>query len=138
MIIVIRIHGQAEIDTNVEETLKRLHIYRKYACTLMDEKDKIMKGMLHKVENYVAYGDINDETIKELITKRGETLMGKKINEKDVAKIIGEIKKGEWKIKRFFRLCPPVGGFRKSTKLQTPKGILGKHEDINKLVVRML
>lgn len=138
MIAIIRIHGQAEIDFGVNETLKRLHIYRKYGCTLVDEKNKITQGMLHKVESYVAFGNIEDKTIKELVTKRGETLNGKRIPEKDIDKVISEIKKGEWKIKKFFRLSPPIGGFRKSTKLQTPKGILGKHEDINKLIMRML
>ena len=138
MIVIMRIHGQAEIDSRVNETLKRLHIYRKYGCTLIDDKDNLALGMLHKVESYVAYGHIDDKTIKEMVSKRGETLNGKRIPEKDIDKVIGEIKKGMWTIKKFFRLSPPIGGFRKSTKLQTPKGILGKHEDINKLIMRML
>lgn len=35
-------------------------------------------------------------------------------------------------------LHPPRGGFKKSTKLEYPKGILGKNKDINKLIERML
>lgn len=131
-------HGRAEMKRDADETLKRLCIYRKYTASLADEKDIIKMGMIKKVENYVFYGKIEDKTLKELIIKRGQTLNGKKINEKDSAKIIEEIKKGDWKIKKFFRLHPPIGGFKKSTKLQYPKGILGKHEDITKLVLRML
>ena len=37
-----------------------------------------------------------------------------------------------------YHLHPPIGGFKKSSKVAAPKGILGKNEDITKLVGRML
>jgi len=138
MIAVIRIRGRVGIDRDIDETLSRLRIRKKLACTLIDEKDKIDLGMLQKVRNCVAFGNVSDEVIKQLIEKRGETLTGKKIDKKDIEKILDEIKKRNWKIKGFFRLHPPIGGFKKSTKLSYPKGILGKHEDISKLLLRML
>jgi large subunit ribosomal protein L30 len=138
MILIIRIHGRAEMDRKTEETLIRLNIYRKLTATLINEGDKTQMGMLKKVENYVCYGVVDDEVIKQIIEKRGQTLNGKKINEKDVQKIMDEIKKDNWKIKKFFRLHPPVGGFKKSTKLIFPKGILAKNDEISKLVLRML
>ena len=47
-------------------------------------------------------------------------------------------KRGKDKEKGFYRLHPPIGGFKKSTKLAFPKGILGEHKDISKLLRRML
>ena len=137
MIAVIRIAGQAGIRTDVEETLKRLNIHRKLTCTLVDSKDNKF-NMVKSVRDFVTYGEISDELVKQIILNRGETLEGKKIAEKDVVKIIEGIKKGDWKIKKFFRLHPPRGSFKKSTKIAYPKGILGENKDIAKLIERML
>jgi len=138
MIAIIRIHGRAGIKFDIEETLSRLRMRRKLVCTLIDEKNKVEYGMLLKVREYTAYGNVSDDIIKQLIEKRGQTLNGKKVDRKDAEKALEGIKRGEWKIKKFFRLHPPIGGFKKSTKIQYPRGILGKHEDISKLLLRML
>lgn len=138
MIAVIRIHGQVKLKKELVETLNRMRIRRKLACTIVDENDKIMMGMLKKVRQYVAYGEIDDKMLKELVLKRGKMEKEKPVQEKDVDNIVQGIKKGDWKIKKFFRLHPPIRGFKKSTKQSTPKGILGKHEDITKLLRRML
>jgi large subunit ribosomal protein L30 len=138
MIAVIRIHGRAGIRTDIEETLSRLRMRRKLVCVLIDEKNKVDYGMLQKVKDFTAYGNVDEALVKQLIEKRGQTLNGKKIDKKDIEKIFEGIKKNDWKIKKFFRLHPPIGGFKKSTKIQSPKGILGKHEDISKLLLRML
>ncbi len=123
MIAVIRIQGCARVKTDIGETLHRLRLRKKLTCILIDEKDAVKIGMLKKAINSVAYGKIDDKMIKELEDKRGE-----------------KIKDGEdkGKLKPYFRLHPPIGGFKKSTKLAYPKGILGKHEDISKLLVRMI
>lgn len=138
MILAIRIVGQAALRRDIEETLKRLNIHRKLTATLIDANDKVMHGMMMSVRDFVAYQEVSDDVIKQLILKRGQTLDGHAIAEKDVAKIMEQIKKGEWKIKRYFRLHPPRGGFKKSTKIAYPKGILGDNKDIAKLVERML
>jgi len=114
MICVIRIAGQVKVKKDIVETLNRLRLRKKFACVLIDEKDVVKMGMVRKVENSVAYGKVSEGVVKKLKDKRG--------------------KKG----KDWFALHPPVGGFKKSTKVAYPKGILGKHEDISKLLVRML
>jgi len=114
MIAAIRISGRVDVKQDDKETLDRLKLGKKYTCILADEKDKVRIGMIEKAKALVAYGKISDEMIKKLKEARG--------------------RQGE----RFFRLHPPRGGFRKSTKIMTPAGILGKHEDIDKLIERML
>jgi len=123
MIAVIRIHGQPKLKNEIRETLDRLRMRKKLVCVLIDEKDKIKMGMLKKVKEYVAYGKIDEKMKKELESKRGETIKT-------------GVDKG--KLKPFFRLHPPRGGFKKSTKVAHPQGILGGHEDISKLLGRML
>ncbi len=114
MICVIRIAGRVGRKADEKETLKRLNLNTKFSCILVDEKDKIRKGMIEKVKHLVSYGVISDEMIKKLKEKRG--------------------RKGD----KFYNLHPPRGGFKKSTKIMFPKGILGRHENIDKLVERML
>ena len=138
MIAIIRIHGRVKLKEEIKETLSRLRLRRKLVCVLVEENDRTKLSMVEKVRGYVTYGKIDDDLIKQIIEKRGETIDGKKIDKKNVNKIFEGIEKGEWKIKRFFRLHPPVGGFKKSTKQFSPKGILGKNKDISKLIARML
>ena len=119
-IAVIRIRGQVKLKNEVAETLSRLRLRRKLACVLIDENDAVRMGMLKKVEQYVAYGKVDDRMVEELKAKRGK---------KDV----------NGKLKQYFRLHPPIGGFKKSTKQSVGRnGALGKHEDIWKLLGRML
>lgn len=127
MIAIIRIHGRVDVPQDIEETLKRLRIYKKLNCTFIDESDKVRMGMLKKVKDYVMYGSVSEEFVEKVIEARGELL--------DKTK---KSKKTKENIKPWMKLHPPRGGFRKSTKLQVPKGILGRHEDISKIMERML
>ena len=138
MIAILRIKGRTDLSKDIDETLKRLRIHRKLYCTIIDKSNKVQFGMLRKVKDCVAYGEISDELLKKMIEKRGETLNGKKISSKEIGTAVEGIKKGDWKIKKFFRLHPPIGGFRKSTKQIYPKGILGENKEIDKLLERML
>ena len=136
MILVIRISGLVEVDTKVNETLARMCLSRKYSATLLKETDETMKLLQH-VRNFVAYGPLEQTTLVELLTKRGQVVKGKK---GDITKIASEVEKkslSELGCKPFFRLHPPRGGI--DSKLHYPKGVLGDNkQDINKLVRRML
>ena len=115
MIVVIRIRGSMETRHEVEETLARhLHLTRKFHCAVFSTD---IKGWLQKAKDYITWGPIDDATFKELIAKRGAGME-----------------------QRLYRLHPPVGGFKKSTKIAFPKGELGKRsaEPMKKLLLRML
>ena len=148
MIAVIRISGQVEIRKDVAETLNRLLLKRKYHCVAVQEKPELL-GMVKKVNNFVAFGNIDKEMLVKLIEKRGKLI--KSINAKnkkenrgkiDASKIASEImdkgkKLSDLGLKPFFRLHPPRGGIK--SKVHFPKGVLGNHkEKINKLLERML
>lgn len=140
MIAVIRIRGLVDVSKDVEETLNRLRLRKKFSCIVVKEKPEII-GMIEKVKDYVTYGEINEETFKELLKKRGRLIdKTKKIEiENVIEKFLKEDKKlEELNIKPFFRLHPPRGGL-KSIKKHFPKGDLGYRGDkINDLIKRML
>jgi large subunit ribosomal protein L30 len=141
MIALIRIKGLVAVNTKVEETLSRLRLRRKYACVIMMNPGKEKLGMIKRVKDYIAYGEINEETFEKLLEARGKMIdKSKKI---DVKKIITELKKGksyeEANIKPFFRLHPPRKGIDSKKHFGVDKGVLGNNkEKINDLILRML
>ena len=126
------------LKKKVVETLHRLRLRRKYSCVVINPKKEEF-GMIKKIANFVAFGEIKKEVFEELIEKRGQIIdKTKKIDSK---KIVEELLKGKkydkLNLKPFFRLHPPRKGIK--SKLHFPKGVLGDNkEKINDLVLRML
>ncbi|MCK5149983.1 uL30 family ribosomal protein [Candidatus Pacearchaeota archaeon] len=119
MICLIRIKGQVGLKKKVEETLYRLRLRRKYACVVLDPT-KEQLGMIKSVRNFIAFGEISEETYKKLVEARGK-------------------KDAEGKLKPFFRLHPPRKGIESKKHFGVGKGVLGDNkEKINELVERML
>ena len=87
MICVIRIRGKVKLDKRIERALNGLRLIKKYNCVVLEPTDENL-GMINKVRSQVAFGEINDETYKQLVEKR------------------------KTKTKNFFRLHPPRGGIK--------------------------
>jgi len=120
MIAVIRIKGMVGIRKGIAETLHRLRLRKKYVCVVLEKPTKEQLGMVKNVKDFVAYGDIDDATYKELKAKRGQMDSDKKL-------------------KPFFRLHPPRGGIESKKHFGVGKGVLGNNkEKINDLIRRML
>jgi len=147
IIAIIRITGCVDKNKEIISTLDRFRIKRKFACTIIDDS-AVNKGMLKKVRSFVAYGDIDKETLTELIKVRGQAVekdahkgVPSAEGKIDAAKVAEKIMKdGNFKesgIKPFFRLHPPRKGI--NSKQHFPKGVLGDHKKkINDLIRRML
>jgi len=119
MIAVIRIKGRVGLSRDINETLDRLRVRRKYTCVVLKGSPEEL-GMIEKLRDFVAYGEINADMYKELVKQRG--------------------KKGkDGKLKPFFRLHPPRGGIESKKHFGVGKGVLGNHGNkINDLILRML
>ena len=121
------------------------------------ENTPSVEGMLRAAKNLVAWGKIDPQVLETLLRKRGERDGDKKLddsfarvffNKESVADLAKSIAAGEipvrdlWSagIKPGFRLHPPRGGFRRSTRrAATDGGELGfRGDDINRLVRRMI
>jgi len=116
---VLRMSGAVKISWHLRETLDRLRLGRKLTLTFVDEKDDVRMGMVRDAISCLGYGPIDQKLMDEIIAKRGQ---------KDV--------KGKYR--GFCRMHPPIGGFKKSTKLNYPAGVLGKNNEISKLLARMI
>lgn len=138
LIAVIRISGQVKVPKEISNTLDRLKIKRKYHTTIVDPNNISVQGMLKKIRYYVAYGNLNEETLIKLLKARAISLDKKPINEREIAsKIMSSKSLKDLNIIPFFRLHPPRRGIK--SKLQYPKGVLSNNFDaINKLILRML
>lgn len=120
-IAVILIRGLVGIRIDIKDTLKSLKLNKKHACAVIEESP-VTWGMLKKVQDFVTFGSINDETLKELQDKRGRPDL-------------------EGNIQNVFFLAPPVGGFERKgiKKAYTIGGALGdRKENINALIKKMI
>jgi len=70
-IAVIRIKGQVGLNRDINETFERLRLRRKYVCVVFEKPSEIELGMIKKIKNFIAYGEITKETYEELKKKRG-------------------------------------------------------------------
>jgi len=135
---VIRIRGITGVEKRIKDTLNMLCLYHNNYCVVVNDS---LLGMIKKAKDYVTWGEIDDETYRLLVEKRGEEFKGritdkkKKINYKKFIIINNK------KYKKYFRLNPPRGGFeRKGIKTPFSKGgALGyRKEKINDLIKKMV
>ncbi len=151
-LLVVRIRGTINVRHDIKKTLELLRLRRRYSATIVP-KNEYYLGMLSKAKDFIAWGEIDFETAKQLILKRGKTVGGKPVDD-SIAKlegfnnvdelvkaIVDGVKKfSELKvIKPYFNLTPPKGGFKRSTKKPYQyKGVLGENKEILSIVTRMI
>ena len=67
---VIRVRGQPDVNYDIEHTMELLGLTRVNHCVVIPENDA-MKGMLQKAKDYITWGEINEETLVDMIKVRG-------------------------------------------------------------------
>jgi large subunit ribosomal protein L30 len=152
MFAVVRIRGEAGLNKEIRDTLKMLRLKAPNNCVLVLETESY-KGMLEKCKDACTWGEIERETLINLLKKRLRAEGEKRVDEKLLKETTGfnsfeefadALLSGKCKLKDFkrlkpvFRLKPPSKGF-KSVKESYPKGDLGyRGKDINELLERMI
>ena len=150
---VIRVRGQPDVSYDIEYTMGLLGVNRVNHCAIVPENAST-KGMLQKVKDYTTYGEINAETLAQLIRVRGRLSGDRMITDEylaansefktvdDLAKAIIENDyrmKDVEAAKPVFRLHPPVKGYEGNKRSYKNGGALGyRGEAINDLIARML
>jgi large subunit ribosomal protein L30 len=118
---LILVRGLVRIKTDIVNTLYALRLRQSHACIVVDDTPSNRASAM-KCKDYVTYGEINEETYKLLVEKRGK-------------------KDKNGKLKKYFLLHPPRGGFeRKGIKTPFRKGgaIGYRAAKINDLIKKML
>lgn len=157
---IVRIRGQVNCPRDVEYTLKLLRLHRKYHCVLYPANTPGLEGMLKKVKDWVTWGEIDKDTLIQLLYARGRIPRNKKLTDEYVDEKLGSLgikggvpaladailsgkimlHKVESIVKPVFRLHPPRKGFKGSVrKLYGQSGETGyRGTAINDLIKRML
>jgi len=148
---VVKMRGVVKSKPDVRRTLELLNLDRTNHCVIIDDTEHY-RGMLQKVKDYVAWGEIDAETLTILLNKRGMLSGRRKLTDdylksnsqfKDTKSLAQAVVNGRVNLKSIpdlkpvLRLHPPRKG-HKGIKKPFPQGILGFHSDkINELLLRM-
>jgi large subunit ribosomal protein L30 len=139
---ILRVRGRRKINYKIEDTLKMLRLIRPNNCVIVDDTPQNL-GMIMKVKDYVAYGQVDELTIFKLLSKRGKkgridlsTVMKEDEIKKAASEIFGGAKLKDF-VNPVFKLRPPSKGY-KNIKKDYPEGDLGKRGDMIMLLSRMM
>ncbi|WP_327052971.1 50S ribosomal protein L30 [Halomicrococcus gelatinilyticus] len=150
---VVQIRGEVDMSQTVKDTLEMLNIHRVNHCALVPETDAY-RGMITKVNDYVAYGEPDQEILETVLATRAEPLEGsddvdddwvaENTEYDDVADLASALLDEETTLKEqgltpVLRLHPPRGGHDGLKHPTKEGGELGKHttEQINALLKSM-
>ncbi len=151
---IIKLRGSVGIRPEIKHTLRLLRLHKVNHCAIVEEND-YYKGMIKKVKDYIAWGEISEDMLELLLKNRGRLEGGKRLTEQYLrentpygsfkelahALYVGKVgMKGlmEYKIKPVFRLHPPRKGHRGIKRSVKEGGELGYHGDkINELLYKM-
>jgi len=151
MIAAVRVRGRTGVKKGIQDTMSMLKLTRINHLILLHE-DPSNKGMLVKAKDYITWGEIDVETISQIITKRGKLSGNEKVTEEYIkentdyssieelakAVVAGEATVEDAGIKPVFRLHPPRKGYEATKTSFKEGGSLGNREDINELVFKMI
>ena len=151
--VAIKIRGTISAQRQARETLELLHLTKSNYAVLV-ENSPSMLGMLRRIQSYVTWGEISNDTIEALLVKRGRLSGDKKMTEEfvqkagfkslnELAAAIGSCKiayRSLQGIHPVFKLHPPKKGFKGKTKKSFRAGGEAGYrgEAINDLVTRMI
>ena len=155
-LLAVRLRGTVGDSPEVEKTMESLMMERTFQARLLEDNASV-RGMLQKVQSLVAWGEIDPGVLAALLVKRAERDGAGRLDEEflrsklgitgfeTLAKslVAGELGLAElWRagVKRRFRLRPPKGGFKRSTRRAfSDGGETGyRGSEINSLVRRMI
>ncbi|HIH40593.1 MAG TPA: 50S ribosomal protein L30 [Halobacteria archaeon] len=151
MYAVIMLRSNVGVKKPIKDTLELLRLHKINHCVFLDENE-YNKGMLQKVKDFVAWGEVDKETLMTIMEERGR-LIGN-IRLKDVsledtsfgsldlfveALLSGKANFNDIPtLKPVFRLHPPRKGHKGIKKSFKAGGELGYHGDkINDLLLKM-
>jgi ribosomal protein L30/L7E len=120
LICALRIRGIRNIKPKQRHTLKLLGLYKVNNAIIVKDKQEIMQ-MLHVAKDYITYGPINEEIKNE------------------ARKILNDfISSNKNRFSYTFRLRPPTKGYKNIKLPYNASGDLGKRDEMDSLIKRMI
>jgi large subunit ribosomal protein L30 len=150
---LVQVRGEVDMSRGVRETMEMLNLGRVNHATLVPETDAY-RGMITKVNDWVAHGEPTVEAVALLLERRAEPLEGDAdvdddwvaenttydgIEELADALVAEETTLREQGLSPTLRLHPPRGGHGGIKHPTKEGGQLGKHstEEIDELLTSM-
>ncbi|WIV67324.1 50S ribosomal protein L30 [Natrialbaceae archaeon AArc-T1-2] len=151
---IVQLRGEVDRSDAVDDTLEMLNIPKVNHATVVPDTDAY-RGMITKVNDYVAYGEPSEAVLETLLSKRAEPLEGDQsdVDEEWLAEntdyddfealtealLDEETTLREQGLSPTLRLHPPRGGHDGVKHPTVEGGQLGKHttEEINALLESM-
>ena len=151
-LLVINLHGLINVPGTTRTALQGLGITKKFSATVVGG-DPSTIGTLKRCKDYVAWSEIDGETLTTLLMRRGKVSQRRKLDEKslntlgfkDYSEFASKIIEGDERLSSqkgiipYFNLTPPKGGFKRSTRRQFREGgTLGRNDELLTIVRRMI
>ncbi|MGA9401765.1 50S ribosomal protein L30 [Haladaptatus sp.] len=150
---VVQVRGEVNMNQDVRDTLSMLNIHKVNHCALVPESETY-RGMITKVNDFVAHGEPDQEVLETVLAKRAQPLEGsdevddewiaENTDYDDVADLTGALLDDETTLREqgltpVLRLHPPRGGHEGIKHPTKEGGQLGKHttEEISTLLKAM-
>ncbi|QLH83179.1 50S ribosomal protein L30 [Halosimplex pelagicum] len=139
---LVQLRGEVNMNTDIQDTLEMLNVHNVNHAALVPETEAY-RGMVTKVNDYVAYGEPSVETVALLVERRGEPLEGEadiddswvvantdymSVEELAEALVDEETTLREQGLAPTLRLHPPRGGHDGIKHPTKEGGELGKHD----------
>ncbi|MDO9538449.1 MAG: 50S ribosomal protein L30 [Methanocalculus sp.] len=152
MYAVVQVRGVVNTRHEIKETLKMLRLHHINHCVLIPETPEYL-GMIRKVKDFVAYGEVNAETLETILRTRGRLLGNKPLTDEylksassyaSVSELAEALTHGEVKLKDIpelkpvLRMHPPRKGYKTIKRTFNQGGALGYYgREINSLLYKM-
>ena len=73
MYAVVQVRGVVKTRRDIKDTLKMLRLHHINHCVLIADSPENL-GMIRKVKDYVAFGEVDAATVETLLLTRGRVL----------------------------------------------------------------
>jgi large subunit ribosomal protein L30 len=154
MILAIRVRGQVRVRPQIEDTLNKLQLIKIHHAKLL-KLTPSLEGMITKAKDYITWGEVEEDVIEQLLSKRGRLSGNRRLTDDYVKKnssyssisaFAKALASGKASLidveglKPIFRLTPPKRGFKGKKYLAVGMGgITGyRGAEIKALATRMM
>ncbi|WP_440949109.1 50S ribosomal protein L30 [Methanosphaerula subterraneus] len=152
MYAVVQVRGVVNTRRDIKDTLKMLRLHHINHCVFLPDTPEIL-GMIRKVKDYVAYGEVDEATLETLMRTRGrlegnDALTDEYLKENSELSGIADLAKAMIEgtvrvrdipgLKPVLRLHPPRKGYKSLKRTYPQGGALGYYgQEINALLYKM-
>ncbi len=152
MYAVVQVRGTVKTRREIKDTLKMLRLHHINHCVIIPDTPAYM-GMIRKVKDFVAYGEIEAGVVEELLRNRGRLTGDLRLTDEyvkensqysGISEFAQALSAGDARLadvpglKPVLRLHPPRKGYKTTKRTFQQGGSLGYHgENINDLLYKM-